>query len=396
MIDIVEEHFEELDFLWELREGVIFAPDWNLDELAELEERAEAHLDGLRLAEMHAVEIARPALSGKHTYAATAATFVFMETADPELMSNVLAALESADEPAREGIRIGLRHSRIDAIEKRLSELVSSAPPAVRAAAADVLSFHRRALPDLRGLLADDDDAVRILAFGALGRVRTPLDSALVTMGLQSKAPTVRRSVLEAAARSTTRGLDGICRQVATSKTEPDPEALAFLGVLGDSRSFPLLQESLRRPDLEVAAIRGLGALGRSEAIPLLLQAMEKQELASIAGAAFQRITGFADITGPRPPVKLSTGDAIEDEFADDTPPPDPAKALAWWEANKRGFDPARRWQAGSEVSAGSKGPALHSLPLEIRRDVYLGTRASSVPLPDLEFECRAVLQRRG
>ena len=121
LLDIVEEHFEELDFLWEQREGVLFAHDWNLEELAELEERAEAHLDGLRLAEGHAVDIARPALAGEEVFAATAATFVFMETGVEELAQEVLAAFKGAEAPeTRDGIRIGLRHSKIDSIRDAL------------------------------------------------------------------------------------------------------------------------------------------------------------------------------------------------------------------------------------------------------------------------------------
>ena len=77
-LDILDEHFEELDFLWEQRERVVFAPDWVLDELAEHEDRADAHLDGLRIGEAHSVDLARPALADGERSAATAAAMTFL------------------------------------------------------------------------------------------------------------------------------------------------------------------------------------------------------------------------------------------------------------------------------------------------------------------------------
>ena len=79
MQDIVEEHFDELDFLWEHREANVFTPDWTLHNLAEHEERVEAHLDGLRLAELHAVDLALERIGGGTTSAAAASTFVLCE-----------------------------------------------------------------------------------------------------------------------------------------------------------------------------------------------------------------------------------------------------------------------------------------------------------------------------
>jgi uncharacterized protein (TIGR02270 family) len=393
LLDVVEEHFEELDFLWELREGVIFAPDWNLEDLAELEERAEAHLDGLRLAEAHAVDIARPALTGGETFAATAATFVFMETGVPELAEEVVMAFRSAEAPAREGIRIGLRHSRIAPVAESLTALAASGEAGLRAAAADVLAFHRLPVPEIRDLLADEDDAVRILAYGALGRGGAPLDPDAVNAGLESKAPAVRRAALEAAARSGTPGLDAICRQAASRPADPDPEALAFLGVLGHPQDLALLQEAVQRPELAPAAIRGLGALGRVEAIPLLIQLMENPELAPAAGAAFQRITGAEDLEGERPaPPPPDTTD-IEAEFADEAPPPDPAKAQAWWQAHQGALDPAARWQAGRDLGTDPLAAGFEALPLAVRRDSLLGARSRGAA-SDLELERRAALQR--
>lgn len=388
MLDIVEEHFEELDFLWELRESVIFAPDWNLAELAELGERAEAHLDGLRLAEAHAVDVARPRLKGEFKSGATAATFVFMETGEPDLAKEVLDALATAEPPARDGIRIGLRHSRIDAIEPQLRALAESGTPGVRAAAADVLAFHRREIPELTELLIEEDDAIHALVFGALGRRDRPLDAPLFDFGMRSQSPAVRRAALEAAARTAMPGLDAACREAATRTGNPDPEALAFLGVLGRDDSLPILQGALAKPELAIGAIRGLGALGRIEAIPALIEAMKNPATAHAAGAAFKRITGAEDIAGPRPPVRLAAQDAIEDEFVDDTPPPSAEKARAWWEEHEVAFAGSRGWQAGLPLTEGADGSS--SVSLESRRDAALGRAArTSNTVGHLELEAR-------
>src|SRR3981081_1670385 len=45
---IVDRHFEEAAFLWRLRQRGSVAPDWLLADLMDLDERLEAHVDGLR------------------------------------------------------------------------------------------------------------------------------------------------------------------------------------------------------------------------------------------------------------------------------------------------------------------------------------------------------------
>jgi hypothetical protein len=106
MLDILEEHLNELDFLWEQRERFIFSPDWTLKQLAAHEERAEAHLDGLRIGAGHSVDLARPALTAGESGLATAATFVLMAFSIPELEREVLRFPDGAPK-SRKGIRTG-------------------------------------------------------------------------------------------------------------------------------------------------------------------------------------------------------------------------------------------------------------------------------------------------
>jgi uncharacterized protein (TIGR02270 family) len=391
ILDILEEHLNELDFLWEQRERFVFSPDWTLKELAAHEERAEAHLDGLRIGAANSVDLARPALTADETGLATAATFVLTAFDLPELEHEVLQALKTASPKSRDGIRIGLRYCDIKRLAAEIVELATSAEPAVRAAALDVLAFHR--LPPPKGipmLLGDPDPHVRRLVYDAAGRFGGPWSYDVLSNALDGDSPALRLAALRASARMGLLGLDDSCRQAGTRLQNPVPEALEFLGVLGNAKDLAILQNSITRPALTGAALFGMGKLGSVAAIPLILESIENDKLTHAAGRAFVRITGAKDIeaTKPLPPPEGATEAEIQDW--DTSLPPDPAKARAWWEKEKGRFTVEGRWQAGFDVSRTPFGEHFDAMPLDTRLDVYLGARARDPQkTPDRELEKR-------
>lgn len=395
MLDILEEHFEELDFLWDQREAAVFSPDWTLRDLAEHEERAEAHLDGLRVGQGHSVDLARSFLTGEEKSAVTAAALTMMAFGDPDLEAEVVAALLTASPDARDGIRIALRHSDITRVVPHLRQLAASADTSIRVAALDLLAFHRQPPPaGLPELLFKCTPESRALLYGALGRFGGPWSTDPLQIAFDGGTPELQRSALETSARLGVPDLASMCRRAAGRPENPPGAALAFLGVLGDPQDLPLFQNSLGRKPLALAALAGLGALGRTEAIPALIEAMTDKDLTQAAGAAFTRITGANDIRADKPLPPPEGLSEEELEFFDPIFPADPAKARAWWEREKGRFTGEGRWQAGREVSKEPLGAAFQRLPLETRRDVYLGFRArSGSQAPDLEFEKRARLQ---
>ena len=64
LLDILEEHLEEADFLWQQRENALADRVYTLNDLAELKERLLAHLNGLVLAEKHGWDLLQPKLAG--------------------------------------------------------------------------------------------------------------------------------------------------------------------------------------------------------------------------------------------------------------------------------------------------------------------------------------------
>ena len=65
IVNIVEQHAEEASFLWLLRRAAVEAPHYSLADLAALDERVEAHIDGLRIAGEVGQQICEQNLSTK-------------------------------------------------------------------------------------------------------------------------------------------------------------------------------------------------------------------------------------------------------------------------------------------------------------------------------------------
>lgn len=372
--EILEEHFEELGFLWAQRESHLDSMDWDLARLAEVEDRAERHLDALKIDPAGSIPLAREFLAADDAALATAATFVLLAADGPDSLRTVVDVLGEGTPPMRDGVRVGLRHHDVSPIAAPLTALAASNDPGAAAAAVDVLAFHRFPPPKgLMSLVGAPDPSVRALVQDAIGRFGGPWSHDLLTRALDDDHPPVRTSALRASARMGLPGLDDACRRAAARPKDPVPEALEFLGVVGGDGDLAFLAGAARHPQLAASGIAALGRLGRVGAIPTLLERIEDSDLALPASRAFTRITGHG------------TAGAIGSLAARD-----------WWEEAKSRFSADGRWQAGRHVSKAPLGEGFDDLPLAVRIDLLLGARAADPSrTPDWELERKSSLQRR-
>ena len=105
--EIVSQHAEEGAFLWLLRSNAVSAPHYSLKDLAKLDGRVEAHLDGLRVAGEPGWELCKAGLGNEENGEVFAASVMAFEssvelriqavldavTAKPELIDGMVSAL---------------------------------------------------------------------------------------------------------------------------------------------------------------------------------------------------------------------------------------------------------------------------------------------------------------
>jgi uncharacterized protein (TIGR02270 family) len=394
--DILVEHYEELEFLWGQRLKAIESPVYTLRELVHLEERIQAHVQGVLVVGERFIPYVVQGLSAEATSAAFAAAYPLLRLNQSESIKLVIDAFLDAEGPRLEGLRQALCHGPVSPILQPLRRAAGSSVPHVSLAALGVLCCQSHSDLDrdrLDRFLRDENPALRRESWRVVARLKVPLATLRYKRGMEDDEDQVRSQVIWAGAWGRQTWLLDRCRALANS---PEPErldALRLLAILGSPADLNTIRDPGWVERIGPSWFDVLGSCGHPAVIVDLIRGMENPNprLAVAAGSAFTRMTGRQVESKARvqlPPEDGHEPDSFEKEFLDEAFLPDPESARVFWKKNKSSYAQGLRWCRGREVSHEVSLQTLNQLDLQSRGEALLRARFVEnwgVGLVDLE-----------
>jgi uncharacterized protein (TIGR02270 family) len=379
--DILERHRDELSFLWPLRAAAVHAPHVDRRILGDVDERVEAHLDGLRLAGRAGAALLAEALAEDAPGVAFAAAALAIEAAEAAQLAPVLELAAAAPAVARAVVGASGWAAPGRALAAAALLLAPGAPPLHRALGLAAYAAHRR---DPEGLLAnallDPDAGLRARALRTAGELGRRDLAPEVTAALAAADEGCRFWAAWSGALLGVPAATPLLWDFAASASPLAARAVELaVRTLDPREALPRLEALGARPEHTRVALVGLAALGDPGAVPWLLARLEDPALARLAAAAFTRITGIAvedALAGP-PPAGFRAGPSDDPEGADvamdpdrDRPWPAPAALAAAFRAR------------GGELRRGARyllgHPPTEAWALRVLRDGRQPERAAA------------------
>lgn len=401
---VVEQHAEDAAFLWTMRDRAVLAPNYSLQDVAKLDGRVDAHLDGLLVAGAFGRELCQKALDTKEPGAAFAASVLAFETHGVELIEKVLT-VSSVPSLAR-GVISALGWLPFDLINERVQELFASPLPAIRRIGIAACAVHRidPGVPLLEAI-SDRDPFLRArasIAVGELGRVEL---LSRLRGGLADPDQNVRFGAAW-----------------ASSRLSQNLDALAVLRTIAESanpQAYAALQIAIRRLDLAVAklwqaslakardklrtAVIAAGAIGDPSLVPWLIDQMNFPSVARVAGEAFSMITGVdltdEDLDGEKPeqhevgPSEKPDDEDVSMDLDENLRWPAPELVTKWWNKHRARFLVGRRYLLGKEITVESLRVALIKGKQRERAAAALEIALRDVTRPLFEVRAKGALQ---
>ena len=367
ILDILDEHIDEAEALFERRLLAFDMLDLTGEDLAEFDRRLRAHLDGLLLGGDASWARCREFLTEGSVGQAFVAGMLACETPGAPQLQTLINALANASAEIRTGLRWACRLTVWAVMPDVLKQLLNSDHADVRAVALDAL-VHRKVLPPVEVLTRAMDSphtAERIAGLQGAAQTQNPSLVPQVERHVFSDSTGVSAAALEALVWLDPARAVVHCRRIL-AEAAPCPEAAAgLLGVIGHRDDLGMLIEATAGEDSQVAraAVLALGNLGLVEAVPALITLLEHSRLGGVAGVSLKRIFGQYLPNTEMPPVEP---DEDEDESGDwhpddDLPRLSPQVVNRWWEAYQSHFSVHGRFRNGGWFQP---GPPLVGTPL--------------------------------
>ena len=360
--DVVEQHAEEAAFLWLLRDGAAQAPNYNLQDLADLDERVEANIEGLRVAGDVGWEFCDASLDWQEPGEVFTAGVLAFGSSKLDRIQKVLKIGFLEPELGRAlGSALGWLPF---GITKRLAEwlMKSGNTKAMRIGLAGFAVHRQDPGSFLVDAISSTDPHLRARALKASGDLGRKDTIRLLVNALTDADEACRFYAAWSAVRIGQRNdsVFKVLHEIALhGKIYCELAADMLMRVLDVDLAKKWCRSLLKNPATARCALVGTGALGDPELIDDLLMLMEKDEFSRVAGEAFSMITGvdieYEDLDG-EPPEGFSSGpseDFDDEDIAmdpdEDLPWPNPALIRDWWQAHFKDYRYGTRYLRGKK-----------------------------------------------
>jgi len=359
---IVAQHTEETAFLWLLRNLASSEPSYSLANLATLDGRLDAHLDGLRIAGEEGWKFCEDQLAANGDGEVFAAAMMAFESARPECIAKVLSVVE--EEPkAVDGLVSALGWPSIDQAQTHIQNLLRSDKQVHQRVGIAAAAIHRRHPGEaMARLVRAENPAVRARALKAVGELGDTSLRSNVESGLRDADAECRFTSSSSGALLGVSTAVPVLREIAESGS---PRAVAAAGLalrrmdLSASHSWQKwLAGDPKRIRLGIVAA---GVIGDPMLVPWLISLMGQLPQARPAGEAFTMITGvdlaYRDLER-KPPEDFNAGptedpkdENVEMDADDNLPWPEPTLIQKWWEKNRVQFQNGTRYLLGKPIT---------------------------------------------
>jgi uncharacterized protein (TIGR02270 family) len=362
-IELYLEHLDESSFLYQQRLAYLHDPEVNWPDLANCEDRFEAHIDALVVGEELALEVCRRRAAEGDAGEKHAALRVFCRQDRKDDAFAMLETLDSSDKDVVRAVSQALRSEAPSGWRDDLLKLFESDRAHLTHVLAEVIGYRRFRYEEqvLRKLAGRPQFGTAEIAW-ALGRVGTPRSIPALSGLLDSDhEPTVDAAAIALLRLGDDRVLDRAMREAPRRAW-----ARRTLGIGGGPRAVRVLLDTLKTEGPDTDTVLALGLLGDLAAVMPLVNLLEDGAVGATAAVALNTITGAGLYGSTFVPDQFDVDELSAEEREaydrDGTVPTrngepygnwehgpvrDQAGWTEWLDKNKQSFSRESRWRMG-------------------------------------------------